>query len=322
MRVRRTGAWLAATGILAAVALWPATPASAHGAPISPVSRAFACRPESITVSGAACIAALAANLRAFGTWDNLRLPNIGGKDQQFVPDGQLCSGGLPEFRGLDLPRADWPSTAVRAATTLTIRYGTTIPHSGTFRVYLTKQGYAPTRALNWADLGEPIAAVTDPPIRNGAYTFQAFLPGDRAGRHVLYIVWQNSSTPDTYYSCSDVLVSAAGAGAGGARPTRPGAPPTPAAPATTVPGTPAPGAPPPRAPYAEVPPPPPTGAAGTGSESWLSRAEPVAERNDVGRQIMSAALVVLFGATGALGLLRLRAARNAEGFHRRPENR
>jgi chitin-binding protein len=47
---------------------------------------------------------------------------------------------------------------------------------------------------------------VTDPALTDGAYRIRATLPSDRTGRHVLYTVWQNSSTPDTYYSCSDVV--------------------------------------------------------------------------------------------------------------------
>jgi chitin-binding protein len=31
-------------------------------------------------------------------------------------------------------------------------------------------------------------------------------LPAGRTGRHLIYTIWQNSDTPDTYYSCSDVL--------------------------------------------------------------------------------------------------------------------
>jgi chitin-binding protein len=90
---------------------------------------------------------------------------------------------------------------------TLTMRYVSTIPHTGTFRMYLTKPGYDPAGPLSWSDLPEkPFAEVTDPALTDGAYRVEAPLPSDRTGRHVLYTVWQNSSTPDTYYSCSDVV--------------------------------------------------------------------------------------------------------------------
>ncbi|MFE7897690.1 lytic polysaccharide monooxygenase [Streptomyces sp. NPDC057424] len=188
--------------------LWAAGPARAHGAPTDPVSRVVACSPEGGDHAGtAACRAAVAANGAPFTAWDNLRVANVGGRDREVVPDGKLCSGGLPAYRGLDLARADWPSTRTTPGATLTMQYASTIPHAGTFRMYLTKPGYDPAGPLSWSDLpGKPFAEVTDPALTDGAYRFAATLPSDRTGRHVLYTVWQNSSTPDTYYSCSDVV--------------------------------------------------------------------------------------------------------------------
>ncbi|MEU1101093.1 lytic polysaccharide monooxygenase [Streptomyces tibetensis] len=188
--------------------LWAAGPARAHGAPTDPVSRVVACSPEGGARKGtAACRAAVAANGGPFTAWDNLRVANVNGRDREVVPDGKLCSGGLPAYRGLDLARADWPSTRMTPGATLRMRYVSTIPHTGTFRMYLTKPGYDPAGPLSWSDLPvKPFAQVTDPALTDGAYRFEATLPSDRTGRHVLYTVWQNSSTPDTYYSCSDVV--------------------------------------------------------------------------------------------------------------------
>ncbi|GAP48692.1 secreted cellulose-binding protein [Streptomyces azureus] len=188
--------------------LWAAGPARAHGAPTDPVSRVVACSPEGGGRAGsAACRAAVAANGAPFAAWDNLRVANVDGRDRQVVPDGKLCSGGLPGYKGLDLARADWPATRMTPGETLTMRYVSTIPHTGTFRMYLTKPGYDPAGPLSWSDLpAKPFAEVTDPALTDGAYRVEATLPSDRSGRHVLYTVWQNSSTPDTYYSCSDVV--------------------------------------------------------------------------------------------------------------------
>ncbi|MGW0609303.1 lytic polysaccharide monooxygenase [Streptomyces sp. NPDC002788] len=188
--------------------LWAVGPARAHGAPTDPVSRVVACSPEGGERAGSvACRAAVAANGAPFTAWDNLRVANVNGRDREVVPDGKLCSGGLAAYRGLDLARADWPSTRVTPGETLAMRYVSTIPHTGTFRMYLTKPGYDPAGPLSWSDLpGKPFAEVTDPELTDGAYRFEATLPSDRAGRHVLYTVWRNSGTPDTYYSCSDVV--------------------------------------------------------------------------------------------------------------------
>ncbi|WP_210584350.1 lytic polysaccharide monooxygenase [Streptomyces sp. GESEQ-35] len=204
--------------------LWAAGPAQAHGAPTDPVSRVFACSPEAGDATGsAACKAAVAANGAPFTAWDNLRIANVNGRDRQTVPDGQLCSGGLSPYRGLDLARSDWPSTSLKPGATLTMRYVSTIPHTGTFRLYLTKQGYDPAQPLTWSDLpSQPFAEVTDPALTDGAYRITGKLPSDRTGRHVLYTIWQNSSTADTYYSCSDVVFPASEKGGGAASPKTP----------------------------------------------------------------------------------------------------
>ncbi|MCX4697104.1 lytic polysaccharide monooxygenase [Streptomyces sp. NBC_01373] len=225
----RTAALAASVMSSLLLGVWAAAPAQAHGAPTDPVSRVFACSPDGGSPSGsAACRAAVAANGAPFTAWDNLRVANVNGRDRQTIPDGELCSGGLPAYRGLDLARSDWPSTRLAPGGTLTMRYVSTIPHTGTFRLYLTKPGYDPTKPLTWDDLPErPFAEVTDPALTDGAYRIRAKLPADRTGRQVLYTVWQNSSTPDTYYSCSDVAFPAAKsaepAGAGSASATADG---------------------------------------------------------------------------------------------------
>lgn len=183
-------------------------PAGAHGATTDPVSRAAACGPDGAArQTSAACRAAVAANGgRALPAWDNLRVPAVAGRDRDVIPDGRLCSAGLAEYRGLDLPRRDWPSTRLTAGASHTFAYRSTITHKGTFRLYVTRDGYDPTRPLRWSDLeSEPFLTAVDPQLRNGSYHFWGRLPANRTGRHVIYTVWQNSDTPDTYYSCSDV---------------------------------------------------------------------------------------------------------------------
>ncbi|MEV6592687.1 lytic polysaccharide monooxygenase [Streptomyces acidicola] len=192
---------------------WAAAPAGAHGAPTDPVSRVSACSPEGgQRARSAACEAAVAANGAPFTAWDNLRVAGVNGRDRQLIPDGKLCSGGVPAYKGLDLDRADWPSTRLSPGAKLDLRYRSTIPHTGTFKLYLTKPGYDPGKPLTWSDLpAKPFAEITDPPLTEGSYRFSAKLPNDRSGHHVLYTIWQNTSTVDTYYSCSDVDFPKAG---------------------------------------------------------------------------------------------------------------
>jgi predicted carbohydrate-binding protein with CBM5 and CBM33 domain len=239
----RTTARLGVTAAAAAAPLlllsWAAGPAQAHGAPTDPVSRVYACSPEGGSAAGSpACRAAIAANGAPFTAWDNLRVAGVAGRDRQVIPDGRLCSGNLPAYRGLDLPRRDWPATRLAPGGRLTMTYASTIAHAGTFKLFLTKPGYDPAKPLTWADLPErPFAEITDPPLRNGAYHLGATLPKDRTGRQTLYTIWQNSSTTDTYYSCSDVVFPGGGTAAGAAK--APGATTETAAPAAGRPARP-----------------------------------------------------------------------------------
>ncbi|WP_329108767.1 lytic polysaccharide monooxygenase [Micromonospora sp. NBC_01699] len=207
---------VAATVVAAALSGLAAGPALAHGAPGSPVSRSVACGPDAPTTNrSAACRAAIAAGA-VVAQWDNVRVAGVAGRDRQKIPDGRLCSGGVDAFGGLDLARADWPATRLTAGGEFTFTYRTTIPHEGTFRWYVTSTGYDPTRPLTWSDLGErPFLTATDPPRSDGAYRMRGRLPAGLSGRHVIFAIWQNSSTPDTYYSCSDVIFGGAPAPAG-----------------------------------------------------------------------------------------------------------
>ncbi|GAA0259444.1 lytic polysaccharide monooxygenase [Cryptosporangium japonicum] len=207
MKTLRIASFGALLGVLVALGL-PAGTATAHGALTAPVSRTAACGTEGgPTARSAACRAAIAASEPgAAAQWDNLRVADVNGRDRAVIPDGKLCSGGLARYAGLDLPRSDWPTTKVTPGAKFTFRYRTTIPHEGTFRMYVTKPGYQPGRALRWADLeSAPFLSITDPRRDGSAYVLPGRLPVGHAGHHLIYTIWQNSSTADTYYSCSDV---------------------------------------------------------------------------------------------------------------------
>jgi predicted carbohydrate-binding protein with CBM5 and CBM33 domain len=311
MTVRRLAA-LAGAAALAGLAA-PAPPAFAHGATTTPVSRTAACAAGGSDRSGAACKAARAANGGDFGSFDNLRLPDVNGDDRSAVPDGKLCSGGLPAFKGLDIARDDFPATTVTGGSTLKIKYRTTIPHQGSFRIYLTKPGYDPAEKLTWNDLGsKPLADVTDPPVVDGAFVMSAELPTGRTGRHLLYIVWQTSNTPDTYYSCSDVVFKSTGATAA------PSVSATPRATATAKPSSTRPKIKKATARPAAAAPSSAVAAAAT----TTATTEPPAPQSQsftrvgdesrvtLGHQIVVAALVVAFGVTAWAGISRLRRKR------------
>ncbi|MEU3891498.1 lytic polysaccharide monooxygenase [Streptomyces sp. NPDC029041] len=222
MPARRKVASVAALGGLPlALTVLTAAPAAAHGSmgdPVSRVSQCYAEGPES--PKSAACKAAVAAGgAQALYDWNGIRIGDAGGRHQRLIPDGKLCSANNAEFKGLDLPRADWPATAVHSGS-YTFKYRVTAPHKGTFKVYLTKPGYDPAKPLAWKDLdlAHPVATSTDPAATGGFYTFSGKLPR-RSGTHLLYAVWQRSDSPEAFYSCSDVSFGGGGGAAGGAAP-------------------------------------------------------------------------------------------------------
>ncbi|MGA4842895.1 lytic polysaccharide monooxygenase auxiliary activity family 9 protein [Streptomyces sp. G45] len=189
-----------------------AAPAAAHGSMTDPVSRVAACFQEGPEAPRSAACKAL---VRAGGTqplydWNEVNIANAAGKSREIIPDGKLCSAGNAKYKGLDLPRTDWPSTRLRAGKH-TFRYRATAPHKGTFELYLTKPSYDPAKPLKWSDLqARPFAKVTDPKLVNGSYVFSGKVPA-RSGRHLVYSIWQRSDSPEAFYTCSDVVFGGGG---------------------------------------------------------------------------------------------------------------
>ncbi|MFI8305648.1 lytic polysaccharide monooxygenase [Streptomyces sp. NPDC085927] len=215
MPARRKAA-VAAVGIVPlALTGLSASPAAAHGSmgdPVSRVAQCFAEGPES--PKSAACRAAVAAGgTQALYDWNGVRIGDAGGRHEELIPDGKLCSANDEAFKGLDLARADWPATSVSSGS-YTFKYRVTAPHKGSFKVYITKPGYDPAQPLGWGDLdlANPVATSTDPAATGGFYTFTGTLP-ERSGKQLLYAVWQRSDSPEAFYSCSDVTF---GGGEGG----------------------------------------------------------------------------------------------------------
>ncbi|MFJ3127908.1 lytic polysaccharide monooxygenase [Streptomyces sp. NPDC086993] len=208
MTVRRKAAVCTATGAVSLVmAALSSAPASAHGSMTDPVSRVAACYAEGVeSPQSAACKAAVAASgKQAFYDWNAVNIANAAGKSKQIIPDGELCSAANEKYRGLDLPRADWPSTKMTAGSH-TFRYKGTAPHKGAFELYITKDSYDPTRPLAWSDLeAQPFVTVADPRMESGDYVFQGKVPA-RSGRHLIYSIWQRSDSPEAFYTCSDVV--------------------------------------------------------------------------------------------------------------------
>ncbi|MFG3283512.1 lytic polysaccharide monooxygenase [Streptomyces sp. NPDC048111] len=227
---RRRAAVVAAVGFVPlALTGLAAGPAAAHGSMTDPVSRVSACYAEGPeSPKSAACKAAVAASgAQAFYDWNAVNMANAAGRSKEIIPDGELCSGGNAKYKGLDLPRADWPATRLTAGSH-TFRYKGTAPHKGSFELYVTKDGYDPSKPLKWSDLeATPFLKVTDPPMQGGDYVFEGKIPA-RSGRHLIYSIWQRSDSPEAFYTCSDVVFGKdSGSGSAGGAPAPAASAPT-----------------------------------------------------------------------------------------------
>lgn len=208
MSVRRKAAAVAAVGAttLVVAGLTPGS-AGAHGALDTPVSRISACYAEGPENPRSQVCKDLVADsgTQPLYDWNEVNIANADGQSRSIIPDGHLCSADRDKYRALDWARTDWPATPVQAGST-TVSFRVTAPHRGVMTLYITKQGYDPTKPLKWSDLDDtPIATYTTAPSSTGYYTFPATLPA-RTGRQLIYQVWQRTDSPEAFYGCADVV--------------------------------------------------------------------------------------------------------------------
>ncbi|MER6399113.1 lytic polysaccharide monooxygenase [Kitasatospora sp. NPDC001603] len=220
---------LAAAGLTVGVG---GGPAAAHGSMQNPLSRIEGCYLEGAEhPKSAACQAAVAAGgTAALYDWMSLRIGDAAGRHRELIPDGRLCSAGSDLYKGLDLPRADWPATNLTAGSDFTFRYRATAPHRGTFQLFVTNASYSPTKPLTWANLEpQPFLTVTDPQLTDGSYVLPGKVPAGKTGRQLIYAIWQRSDSPEAFYSCSDVVFDGSGTAPTTTPATTPATPPAPA---------------------------------------------------------------------------------------------
>ncbi|MEU8239638.1 lytic polysaccharide monooxygenase [Actinoplanes missouriensis] len=239
----------AAAGVLAVQG-----PAQAHGAIQVPGSRTWFCYQDgrnpqtgAIEPKNAACAAAVAqSGVTSLYNWFAVLRSDGAGRVSGFLPDGQLCSGGTGgpyNFTGFNLARTDWPLTHLTAGANVQFKYNNWAKHPGTFYLYITKDGYDPTKPLAWSDLEPtPFDQVTNPPANGGPgtddghYYWNGNLPAGKTGRHLIYSVWSRSDSQETFYGCSDVVFDGGngevtGIGNGGTASPSPSNPPSPSTP-------------------------------------------------------------------------------------------
>ncbi len=196
------------------------SPASAHGAMMKPGSRTYLCWKDGRSQYGniipinPACGAAQAkGGDNAFYNWFSVLRSDGDGRTRGFIPDGQLCSGGNSTFTGFDQPRTDWPLTHLTAGATFNWSYNAWAAHPGWFYMYVTKDGFNPSKTLTWNDLeDQPFLSADHPPLsgsvgsESAQYTWTGKLPSNKSGQHIIYSVWKRSDSKETFYGCSDVV--------------------------------------------------------------------------------------------------------------------
>jgi len=194
--------------------------AYAHGSMQNPLSRVEGCYLEGAEhPKSDACKAAVTlGGTAALYDWMSLRIGDAAGRHRELIPDGKLCSAGQDMYRGMDLPRADWPATSLTSGADFTFRFRATAPHRGTFQLFITNSTYDPTKPLTWANLeSKPFVTVTDPQLADGQYVLPGKIPAGKKGRQLIYAIWQRSDSPEAFYSCSDVVFDGTGSTAGSA---------------------------------------------------------------------------------------------------------
>ncbi|GAA3157053.1 lytic polysaccharide monooxygenase [Planomonospora alba] len=185
-----------------------------------PGSRTYFCWQDGLSPQGnivpinPACSAAVAqSGANSLYNWFSVLRSDGAGRTRGFIPDGQLCSGGNPGFRGYDLARSDWPVTHLTAGKQIQFKYNKWAAHPGWFYLYVTKDGWNPNEPLGWDDLEEQPFHTADHPDSVGSpgtndahYYWNATLPSGKSGRHIIYSVWKRSDSAETFYNCSDVV--------------------------------------------------------------------------------------------------------------------
>jgi predicted carbohydrate-binding protein with CBM5 and CBM33 domain len=220
--VRRRSTLAAVIGIACVLVtgLLIAPSATAHGAFMRPGSRTFLCWEDGLTDTGQivpknpACSAAVAqSGANSLYNWFAVLRSDGAGRTRGFISDGQLCAGGNPGYTGFDLPSPDWPVTHLTSGANFDFRYNKWAAHPGSFYLYVTKDGWDPTKPLTWDELeSSPFNVADHPPSTgpvgsvDGYYYWSGNLPANKTGRHIIYSVWTRSDSNETFYGCSDVV--------------------------------------------------------------------------------------------------------------------
>ncbi|HEY8582547.1 MAG TPA: lytic polysaccharide monooxygenase [Capillimicrobium sp.] len=188
-------------------ALAPAAAAQAHGGMSSPPQRQVVCR--FLDRDAEPCARAWRENPQALYDWMEVNIGDADGRHRALIADGELCSAGREKYAAFDRPSLAWPASPLRPGRQALTYDASPAPHATRyFRLYLTREGFDPRRPLRWDDL----ELIHDSGAREASAEerFSVDVP-QRTGRHILYVVWQRSDSPEAFYGCSDVTFDGPG---------------------------------------------------------------------------------------------------------------
>ncbi len=179
----------------AGIMLATAAPAFSHGYTTSPPSRSYRCAQHQVADCGPI-------------QYEPQSVEGPKGFPQAGPADGHICSANHSEFAQLDDPRGGaWPAAAMTSGASYNFTWTFTAIHATTsFRYFITKSTYDPTKPLTRAALDTtPFLHVnlngqrpTNPVSHRGT------LP-TRHGRQLILSVWDIADTGNAFYSCADV---------------------------------------------------------------------------------------------------------------------
>jgi chitin-binding protein len=185
-----------AVAAAAGLALATATPALSHGYTQSPPSRSYRCAQQQVANCGSI-------------QYEPQSVEGPKGFPQAGPADGHICSANHSEFAQLDDPRGGtWPAASMTSGASYNFTWTFTALHATTsFRYFITKTGYDPTKPLTRAALEstpflQQNLGGTRPP---NPVTHRGTLP-TRHGRQLILAVWDIADTANAFYSCSDVV--------------------------------------------------------------------------------------------------------------------
>jgi predicted carbohydrate-binding protein with CBM5 and CBM33 domain len=184
-----------AAAVTAGLSMLTAGPALSHGYTQTPPSRSYRCAQHQVADCGPI-------------QYEPQSVEGPKGFPQAGPADGHICSAGHSEFAQLDDPRGGtWPAASMTSGQSYDFTWTFTAIHATTsFRYFITKSGYDPTRPLTRAALeSQPFLQQNyggqrppNPAVHRGT------LPA-RSGRQLILAVWDIADTGNAFYSCADV---------------------------------------------------------------------------------------------------------------------